>query len=523
MAALSELSDATGIAREALRQLTLRRIAPTPDNYRKLYLEIGGLPDASWADLIRELLKAWETRHAGLTVARKKAGLDRVLIRFAADPAALHAKLQALLKSWSEPLLSPAREAVPLVEGGTGAADDVSGQLRELLAQTLESALIQQFGHVPALVEEARVLAQQARSARDSEELARLAAGLKQFCFKLGLQGEDGVKLQQGLLRLFNLLVENVGELLGDDQWLRGQLAVLREIMSSPLDLRVIDEAERNLKQVIFRQGVLKHSMNEAKATLKNMVARFVDRLGELSESTGEYHDKIESYSRKISQTEDIGELNQILTEVMRETRSIQSSALRSRDELVTARKEAEAAQAKVRQLEVELEQVSGKVREDQLTGTLNRRGLDDAFEREAARADRQESPLCLALLDIDNFKQLNDTHGHQAGDHALVYLVGMVRETVRPNDEVARFGGEEFLILLPDTGMEEAVSVMARLQRNLTKKFFLHDNERLLITFSAGVAERASGETRDAVLGRADKALYRAKRAGKNRVLAAP
>ncbi len=523
MAALSELSDATGIAREALRQLTLRRIAPTPDNYRKLYLEIGGLPDASWADLIRELLKAWETRHAGLTVARKKAGLDRVLIRFAADPAALHAKLQALLKSWSEPPLSPAREAVPLVEGGTGAADDVSGQLRELLAQTLESALIQQFGHVPALVEEARVLARQARSARDSEELARLAASLKQFCFKLGLRGEDGVKLQQGLLRLFNLLVENVGELLADDQWLRGQLAVLREIMSSPLDLRVIDEAERNLKQVIFRQGVLKHSMNEAKATLKNMVTRFIDRLGELSESTGEYHDKIESYSRQISQTEDMGELNQILTEVMRETRSIQSSALRSRDELVTARKEVETAQAKIKQLEAELEQVSGKVREDQLTGTLNRRGLDDAFEREAARADRQESPLCLALLDIDNFKQLNDTHGHQAGDHALVYLVGIVRETVRPNDEVARYGGEEFLILLPDTGMEEAVSVMARLQRNLTKKFFLHDNERLLITFSAGVAERASGETRDAVLGRADKALYRAKRAGKNRVLAAP
>ncbi len=519
-------SDATGIAREALRQLTSRRIAPTPDNYRKLYLEIGGLPDASWADLIRELLKAWETRHAGLTVARKREGLDRVLMRFAADPAVLHAKLQGLLKSWSEPPLSPARKAVPLVEGGPGAADDVSGQLRELLAQTLESALVQPAlvqGQLPTLVEEARVLARQARSARDSEELARLAAGLKQFCFKLGLRGEDGVKLQQGLLRLFNLLVENVGELLADDQWLRGQLAVLREIMSSPLDLRVIDEAERNLKQVIFRQGVLKHSMNEAKATLKNMVTRFIDRLGELSESTGEYHDKIESYSRQISQTEDMGELNQILTEVMRETRSIQSSALRSRDELVTARKEVETAQAKIKQLEAELEQVSGKVREDQLTGTLNRRGLDDAFEREAARADRQESPLCLALLDIDNFKQLNDTHGHQAGDHALVYLVGIVRETVRPNDEVARFGGEEFLILLPDTGMEEAVSVMARLQRNLTKKFFLHDNERLLITFSAGVAQRASGEAQDAVLGRADKALYRAKRAGKNRVLAAP
>jgi diguanylate cyclase len=394
--------------------------------------------------------------------------------------------------------------------------------LRELLARALESAMAAQLAHAPDLAGEARALAQQARTARDSQDLTRFAAGLKQFCFKLELRGEDGVKLQQGLLRLFNLLVENISELLGDDQWLRGQIAVLREIMSSPLDLQVIDRAERSLKQVIFKQGVLKHSLNEAKTTLKNMVTCFIDRVGELSESTGEYHDKIESYSQKISRTEDIGELNQLLTEVMRETRSMQSSALRSRDELVAARKEVEAAQAKIRQLEAELEQVSEKVREDQLTGTLNRRGLDDAFEREAARADRQQSPLCLALLDIDNFKQINDIHGHQAGDNALVYLVGMMKDTIRPNDVVARFGGEEFLILLPDTGMDEAVSVIARLQRNLTKKFFLHNNERLLITFSAGVAQRMPGETQNAAVARADKALYCGKQAGKNRVLAA-
>ena len=555
---MAAASDPTGIAREALRRLVARQIVPTPDNYRKLYDEIAGVPgdaagfDAeamlSWADLIRELLKQWETKRGGLTTAKKREGLDRVLIRFAADPAALYAKLQVLVKSWSTPLLSPPKEAaLPLVEdrpdvpvmqpapGSTSRpsildsqssiptrTDDIPGQLRELLVETLESGLVQQLGHVPALAEEARALAHQVRTARDSRELSGFAAGLKQFCFKLGLQGEDGVKLQQGLLRLFNLLMENIVELLGDDQWLRGQIAVLREIISSPLDLQVIDRAEHGLKQVIFRQGVLKHNLDEAKRTLKSMVTRFIDRVGELSETTGEYHDKIDRYSQKISRTEDIGELNQLLTEVMRETRNIQSSALRSRDELVAARKKVETAQAKIKQLEVELEQLSEKVREDQLTGTLNRRGLDDAFEREAARADRQQSPLCLALLDIDNFKDLNDIHGHQTGDDALVYLVGMAKETIRPNDIVARFGGEEFLVLLPDTGMDEAVSVIARLQRNLTRKIFLHKSGSLLITFSAGVAQRVPAETQDAVVARADKALYRAKQAGKNRVFAA-
>jgi diguanylate cyclase len=618
-------SDPTGIAREALRQLTSRRVAPTPDNYRKLYDEIAGVPGdtrgigaeemlgklaadlsrtspglarvanalekavaeknwnkskaalmalanappthingqarhasqnetppalaGAWADLIRELLKQWEARHDGLTTSKKREGLERVLIRFAAEPANLHAKLQALLKSWSEPTVSPAKKAVaqrvepfpeavaiPPTPGSasppsipdpqssilTGTADDVAGQLRELLVRALESAVAGQLAHAPDLAGEAMALAQQARTARDGQELTRFAAGFKQFCFKLELRGEDGVKLQQGLLRLFNLLMENISELLGDDQWLRGQIAVLREIMSSPLDLQVIDRAECSLKQVIFKQGVLKHSLNEAKTTLKNMVTRFIDRVGELSETTGEFHDKIEHYSQQISHTEDLGELNRLLTEVMRETRHVQASALRSRDDLLAAREEVDAAQAKIKQLEAELKQVSEKVLEDQLTGTLNRRGLDNAFEREAARADRQQLPLCLALLDIDNFKRINDTHGHQVGDSALKYLVNIVKDTLRPDDVVARFGGEEFLVLLPDTGMDEALSVMSRLQRNLTKKFFLHNNERVLITFSAGVAQRMPGEAQDGMVARADKALYRGKQAGKNRVLAA-
>jgi diguanylate cyclase len=174
-----------------------------------------------------------------------------------------------------------------------------------------------------------------------------------------------------------------------------------------------------------------------------------------------------------------------------------------------------------VRKLQSELEHVSELVHEDQLTGVLNRRGLDGAYKREASRADRTGKPLCVSLLDIDNFKRLNDTHGHQAGDDALQHLVRVVKRTMRPSDVLARYGGEEFLLLLPETGLDEGVAVMMRLQRNLTKAFFLHNNERVLITFSAGVALRETGEQPYATIERADKALYRAKRMGKNRVCA--
>jgi diguanylate cyclase len=129
---------------------------------------------------------------------------------------------------------------------------------------------------------------------------------------------------------------------------------------------------------------------------------------------------------------------------------------------------------------------------------------------------------MSIALLDIDNFKSLNDTHGHQAGDGALVHLARVIKASIRPTDIVCRYGGEEFVILLPGTGLQDSVMVISRLQRELTKRFFLHDNQRLLITFSAGVAERRTGESRDDAIGRADSAMYVAKRSGKNRVVVA-
>ena len=323
-------------------------------------------------------------------------------------------------------------------------------------------------------------------------------------------------------MRLLRLLVENIGEMVDDEEWLFGQIAILQDIIDQPLDRRVIADAERSLRNAVIKQGMLKQSLNDAKSTLKNLMASFIDRLGEITESTGEYHQKIEGYSKKIGKTNNITELSHLLEDIMQDTRIIQASALRSHEELVGTRKQVEEAQAKIKELEQELNQVSELVQQDQLTGALNRRGMDAAFEREATRADRGHHPLCVALLDIDNFKRLNDTLGHQAGDQALVHLSSVIKETLRPSDSVARYGGEEFIIILPEVGLEEAAATVERLQRELTKKFFLHENDRVLVTFSAGVAQRALEESQEDVIGRADKAMYEAKKTGKNRVVVA-
>jgi diguanylate cyclase len=225
------------------------------------------------------------------------------------------------------------------------------------------------------------------------------------------------------------------------------------------------------------------------------------------------YYAHIVNYANRIRRTGDATEIIRILDEALQETRGLHAI-----DELDAARRQVAEAEGRIESLKAELEEVSGLLREDPLTGTLNRRGLEEVYARESARADRHGSPLCLVLLDLDNFKQLNDTHGHQAGDEALVELARTARQDLRPNDALARFGGEEFVLLLPDTDRDSAVAATTRLRTLLAELPLLHAGKQIRISFSAGIALRNPGESMLNLVGRADEALYRAKQAGKDR-----
>lgn len=510
------LDNPTEVARETLRRLAMRRIAPTPDNYQTLFEEIVGKPSGTT-----------DSNTPSPTTALVGLVMDLNLqYPELADP--VESLNQSIRKSdWTlcrkqlgQITRQLKRQAEPSVEVRPQ-SEDLS-LLRDLLAKTLELGVVTQLTHLPKLAEKAQQIATTVRDASSASSLRTVESGLKSLWMNIELQITDAHDQQETLKRILLLLVENIGELLDDDTWLRGQLNMVQDVLAGPLQTKSLQEAEMRLKEVIFKQSMVKHGLREATATLKATMKTFVSRMSEAVAANDEYQDKIAGHIEQISNTEDVLELNRILENLLDETRMAQAHSRRAHDQLVHERDTAMLAENRIRELETELAQMSTLVREDPLTRSLNRRGLDDEFAREASRADRYKHPFCLAVLDIDNFKALNDARGHRTGDDALIHLVTVAKEELRLTDHIARLGGEEFLIILPNTPIDGAVKIITRLQRSLTKKYFLDNNEKVLITFSAGVALRAEGEPQEAAIARADAAMYLAKQTGKNRVCTA-
>jgi len=155
----------------------------------------------------------------------------------------------------------------------------------------------------------------------------------------------------------------------------------------------------------------------------------------------------------------------------------------------------------------------------DALTDLYNRRAFDEILKREFRKALHQKVPVCLAILDIDHFKQINDTYLHSTGDKVLEHLAEVLKGAVRKADQVARWGGEEFVLFLPHTTLTEASELCERVRKQVEKARFSDVDPNLRLTVSIGVAQASDVDTHSTLLIKADKALYQAKDMGRNKV----
>ena len=169
------------------------------------------------------------------------------------------------------------------------------------------------------------------------------------------------------------------------------------------------------------------------------------------------------------------------------------------------------------------VQQVEHIVSHDPLTGLFNRRHMVEVIEREVARVERSGVGMALVLIDLDHFKKINDTHGHQAGDEVLQAFADIAHAALRETDIVGRWGGEEFILLLPDTHpANRAMIAVGRMQQTLLDAIVCVGAPTLRLAFSAGIAVPRNGESLDAMLERADRALYAAKHQGRRQAVIA-
>lgn len=188
----------------------------------------------------------------------------------------------------------------------------------------------------------------------------------------------------------------------------------------------------------------------------------------------------------------------------------------------IRLKRERDLLQESAEELRRRAEAASEMSMTDALTGLLNRYGLRRALQRELSEARRYTRPLSCLLLDIDYFKSINDTHGHAAGDAALMQAARVLTESVRGSDVVCRYGGEEFLVVAPETDARGAHALAEKIRLAISSRLFGDGERAFALTLSAGVAELHPGESGNDMIARADLALYQAKQRGRDRVEAA-
>lgn len=517
-----------------------------------------------WSSLITRILKGSERGGRQWTAARKKDSLQRVLQSSRSSGELLHQRLNQLVTSWDSDTLDSSlidavadtpdavSSAIPGSAFGGGAGGPANGSTQaptatELNAQAAQSAqpsqswpeiathaLKQLHATISVALPTQNIQAAEAsldltRALEHSQELPmaltryELVRGeVTDACHQVRRIIEHRHHLLDQLTDLCHSLTDSLVDLSEDDSWVQGQCTTMRHQLTEGLNSRGVRHVQQMLADTRERQHALKQERLAARMALKQLIHQMLQEIGELGSTTDRFQSNLTRYADTIGAADSLESLAGVVREMVEESRTVQSVVAQTQSRLNTEHSRATELTERVKQLEDEIRRLSDEVSTDPLTQIANRRGMMRAFETEKARMERSGGTLSIGLLDVDNFKKLNDQMGHQTGDEALKFLARRVGELLRPGDVVARYGGEEFVVILPETSVDDGQQILTRLQRTMSAEFFTHEDKKVFITFSAGVTLYRTDEPIEGALERADIALYEAKRTGKNRTCTA-
>jgi diguanylate cyclase (GGDEF)-like protein len=254
-------------------------------------------------------------------------------------------------------------------------------------------------------------------------------------------------------------------------------------------------------------------ALESSRHIIQDLLSNLNEFVGALIERNNTHATKMEGYKVSIQQAMTMAGLEQIERLLVQEIADMQAVNARYRADL-------EQANARLKEQETVLDNMQSDAKTDFLTHLANRRALDERVAAELARAQRYGNMFSLILFDIDHFKRVNDAHGHLVGDRVLQVVAHVLEITVRQTDVAGRFGGEEFMVILPETKLPRARLVAEKIRSAVESAGLKHEQTTVRVTVSAGVGEvAAQGDTQESLIARTDAALYRAKQSGRNRI----
>lgn len=277
---------------------------------------------------------------------------------------------------------------------------------------------------------------------------------------------------------------------------------------------------EKSKKKILDFIDRYKHYLEDREREFKEIIRLLSKAMADLGVDNQEYNDTLKKKTDRIEKLTTLEDVKIIKNSIQQEVAEIRSAMTEKQKK---DQQQISILSEKITILEEELKKAESKSLKDGLTGIYNRMAFDQKIKRMMDHQAVGNGFFCLLMIDIDDFKNINDQFGHQVGDRVLLAVVKKFLGIIRLDDFSARYGGEEFAVILPETPLKTAVKKAKEICKSLALTRYAvssNSDQQIKITVSIGVAQSSKGDTEDALVNRADRALYEAKNSGKNRVV---
>jgi diguanylate cyclase len=332
------------------------------------------------------------------------------------------------------------------------------------------------------------------------------------------LRGRDELLMEaaRGFLSCMKELALDVDEI-GAESLKRNLDRVGDALQAEPMPDGMKDQLAESRDEVFDFAARIKRNLTERENEFRQIIDLLTDGLSTIDEENASFHQRLQQRSSNLEKLSQLDDLRRVRQELHSEVGQLRQT-VREKQEQEAARMESLRSEVKVLQSDVEA--AKKEALRDGLTGAANRLAFDRCMRDLSERAALGGPGFALLLVDVDHFKQFNDTHGHPIGDRALIGLVQTLREMTRANDLVARYGGEEFALVLPSAPLKPALAKATNICKTQADRLYtLETGDKVQFTVSMGVAAWRAEDTAATLLARADAALYTAKKRGRNRV----